>query len=122
MAESTTVDIVVEESQCASVNVDTSGSNHDVHIQVLKSEHSAMSVQLLDSACASVSANVMESEHATINVKILGSTDTTTTSSSKGACMGVVAEHPPFQSTNITTEHNYSKVETTHRACMGQVW
>lgn len=48
-----------------------------VYTQVQKSEHAAVSVQLLDLVSASVSANVMESEHATINVKILGSTDTT---------------------------------------------
>ena len=95
-----------------------------MHIEVQNSEHAAVSVQLLDSVCASISANVMESEQATVNVKILGSTDTTITSSSKGACVGVMAEHEPVcaaeaslnhsKSINITTEHNYSKVETTH--------
>ena len=91
-AESTKIDIAVEESQCASVNVDTLESNHEVHIEVQRSENAAVNVQLLDSVCASVSANVMESEHATVNVKILGSTDTTTKSHSKGAYVGVVAE------------------------------
>ena len=88
----TKVDITVEETQSASVNIHTLESNHEVHIEVQNSERAVVSVQLLDSVCASVSANVIESEHATVNVKILGSTDTTTTSS---AHVGVMAEYEP---------------------------
>ena len=73
------------------------------------------SVQLLDSMHASVIDNVMESEHARVNVKIMG---TITSSSSKGGCVvedkPVCAAEASLNHSNITTEHNYSKVETTH--------
>ena len=115
MPESTKVDITVEESQSASVNVDTLESNHEVRIEVQNSECAAVSVQLLDVMHASVSANVMESEQDKVKVKIMG---TITSSSSKGGCVvedkPVCAAEASLNHSIITTEHNYSKVETTH--------